>query len=121
MSERIKLLVWETILSDKKELYFQHLEDFGSKAIVQVADKAGQRYEITIDNGCYLVSEEEFLVQYWGIPRGSWTFIVEGSQFPLAKQYDVDYLTDQMTHYVIPAFDICVEILAEREPLIRKL
>ena len=121
----MRLRRWETLLSDCQDLYFVGLVD-GRESYLRntlcfmVEDKLGQQYEVLLEDRPYLVVDEEDLTKYWSISegkRGS-TFIVEDSPFP--AQFPGVLEPDEVVHYVVATWDVCLEVLSTREPLVRR-
>jgi len=115
---------WPTICSDLKELYFFSLVDTGS-LIFTVRDST-HKYEFTFEKfvGPYMVVDEVLRADSEMVtnPTG-WTAIIKNSDFiPLfnPELMDAIFTNKSLTHYLIGTYDSCLEILADREPTIRK-
>ena len=115
---------WPTICSDLKELYFFSLVDTGS-LIFTVRDST-HKYEFTFEKivGPYMLVDEALRAdsEKPTISTG-WTAIIKNSDFiPLFNPglMDVIFTNKIPTHYLIGTDDSCLEILADREPTIRK-
>jgi hypothetical protein len=115
---------WPTICSDLKELYFFSLVDSGS-LIFTVCDST-HKYEFTFEKlvGPYMLVDEALRTdsEKETNPTG-WTAIIEDSDFISLfnpESMDVMFTNKIPTHYLIGTYDSCLEILADREPTIRK-
>lgn len=115
---------WPTVCSDLKELYFFSLVDTGS-LIFTVRDST-HKYEFTFEKfvGSYMLVDEALRADNEKVikPTG-WTSIMKNSDFITLFNpglMDVIFDNKTLTHYVIGTYDSCLEILADREPIIRK-
>jgi hypothetical protein len=74
--------------------------------------------------GPYQTADEAFLTKYWQcIEKGTgWTFKVIDSNWKntFGSFLENIYFTEGLDHYVIATVDLCLEILAEKAPEIKK-
>jgi len=118
----MELIRWPTPVSDCKSLRFKQLVDDGEGRFV-IESESGDVYEFILDGYCgpYVISNEEYLTKYWsGMDKNiGWTFEVHGSDF--IKNFPGVMESRSYTHYVVSTVDTCLEVLSEKEPVIRKV
>lgn len=121
----MKIFKWETLVSNYM-LNFRSLIDRG-KAIFEVETESGIVFEVILEStgeGCcgpYVIVEEEHMTDYWHIREkniGS-TFIVEPSY--LLKHFLIILEPEKYKHYVIATSSICLEVLSQIPPEIRRI
>ncbi|MGB4849266.1 MAG: hypothetical protein WBP41_15180 [Saprospiraceae bacterium] len=107
-----------------KEPYFVSLVDTGS-LIFTIRDDT-HKYEFTFEGviGPYMLVEEALRASNEIVtdPTG-WTAIIINSDFIQLfnpASMDVYFANEILTHYVIGTWDNCLEILAGKEPVIRR-
>lgn len=113
----MKIIRWETPLSDTPELYFSGLTDDGPTLRCQFLDGNGAFTNVLIENcGPYMVSNEEYLVHYWNIKKheDGHTLIVLDS--PLLALYSDVIDRQAARHYLFATFDTCLEVISEFPP-----
>ncbi|MBA3706841.1 MAG: hypothetical protein H0W84_13345 [Bacteroidetes bacterium] len=120
---KLNIEKWHTICSDLKELYFFSLVDTGS-LIFTIRDST-HKYEFFFEKfGPYMVVDEALRSDDLKVtdPVG-WTFIIKDSDIiPLFNPGAINVFcpSETLTHYVIGTYDSGLEILADKEPVIRK-
>ncbi|HTL83081.1 MAG TPA: hypothetical protein VL651_15315 [Bacteroidia bacterium] len=124
ISERTEFEHWETICSDLKDLYFVSLKD--EKELVFTVRDNSNKYEFIFNGwiGPYLVSDESLRSSSTQIsnPPHSRTFIIKNSDLiPLFNPgtFDVTFHNKTVRHYVIHTYDSCLEILTDKEPIVK--
>ncbi len=118
---KIKILAWETIISSADGLFFGSFHDNGVLYVIY-KDKEDNQYEIVCDRPySYRMSDEELLIDYWNLkPKGSgWTSIITGVMWENISYCFIDDPNTQ--HYLIASYDLCLELLSDIPPTIRKI
>ena len=108
---------WETPLSDRTDLYFVGVHHEAGDLRFVVRDDAGKEYEVVVERpGPYRIADEQHL-QDWGAdtPRRGWTFEVSHPTWISDLQLRDLYIPDARC-YVVATWDLCLEVLSEREP-----
>ncbi|MGE0102264.1 MAG: hypothetical protein AB7H86_01280 [Blastocatellales bacterium] len=118
----MELIRWSTVLSDVRDLYFVKLTDDGVLRYT-IETRLKEVYEVVLGNYCgpYVVVDEEHLTKYWSIKGEN-----IGSTFEVRNSPLIDYFSgindyDDYKHYVIATWDVCLEVLSAREPVIRRV
>ncbi|MBL4886871.1 MAG: hypothetical protein JKZ03_00030 [Flavobacteriaceae bacterium] len=116
----MKAKKWDTIISNCEGLYFERLTERG-KGVFEVVDHLGNNFEVILDDlGPYMILEEKWLNHGVSVDEIGWTYVVEGGGFP---KLFADWVLEEApyVHYVVITYDMCLEILASRPPIIKPM
>lgn len=117
----MQIFRWDTPVSDVRELYFFRLVERG-ESWFEVKSREEELFQLCL-SGCgpYLIIDEVYLNAYFSLQSDAIgrTFTVEPS--PLKAALPGLWEPERFTHYVVNTMDTCIELLAEEEPIIRKV
>lgn len=117
----IRILPWQTVISSADGLFFGTLHDNGILRVVY-NDDIGNQYEIVCNRPySYKMSEEELLVYYWNLKtkESGWTSIISGVNWENISYCFIN--ESNVKHYLIASYDLCLELLSDVPPSIRKI
>ena len=119
---------WETELSDCKSLTFHRLIDQGLFLLFEVKGDHGALYEVELQRSAdfsYAISDEAYVAHDINLREIGWSYIMEGGPFEemMTPMIEKGRLPgrEPYVHYVVLTCDICLELLSDSPPVVRKV